>query len=777
MLFANAIPNWQCDWRSRQKCDEQTTRILLTPLDQKDLSEDILLRLAKRRLFPVDSWQIVRSLFQARAIDPRLTRHGWIADALLESIPPEGYPVARGGFLDAETVWPLLLGRTIGLTAEPSDLMALLRWSLDADATRRFTKTPPEHQAGIIEWLTQQAGPVAPVVLTCLGRWEGPDAIPLGLAAGVVFHPQTRGKLEKAAGKLEERFLAGQTPDPSILQRWTAAATDVVRALRHTDGRLHRQLLKRADDILSELGAESFAHLSDTSPLGFDQRLARFGELVADRVARADWNHAEELAAAKESVRRHDQSSLEGRRLERVQMALRLLRWLGTQDSQASAAPRSLSEAAADHLSDGGFADWARLTLRAGDAVGELSESYARLFDAVTRVRERQAQQFARLLVDWTAADSPADDLVPVEKILEQFVAPLAAERPVLVIVIDGMSVAVCRELLSDLVRREWIPLCESGRTQNRPGLATIPSVTEYSRTSLLCGRLERGTSADEQAGFSQHPALVAQCRAGSPPVLFHKASLQESQDAVLAKEVRDSIQSSHRRVVGVVVNAVDDHLLKGDQIDTRWSHDEIRVLPALLHEARNAGRLVVLVSDHGHILDCRADFRPAEGGERWRTAAGEPAADEMLVRGPRVSGRRATTDRALERASPLRHQKERLPRRPLAAGDGGADRRLVRYGQSAAGMASTTRRRSRLVGRAAHRPGRRTAGPAIETRPTAETRHALRFAPARGDKTRGAPNTGSGELIRRGSGACLARQFMTNRNGWPDAVSRATMS
>ena len=122
------------------------------------------------------------------------------------------------------------------------------------------------------------------------------------------------------------------------------------------------------------------------------------------------------------------------------------------------AAPRSLSAAAADHLSDGGFADWARLSLRAGDAVGELSESYARLFDAVTRVREQQAQQFARLLVDWTAADSAADDLVPVEKILELFRRTLAAE---------AACAGDChrrnercrlpRELFTHLARREWI--------------------------------------------------------------------------------------------------------------------------------------------------------------------------------------------------------------------------------------------------------------------------------------------------------------------------------
>jgi hypothetical protein len=621
----------------RQKADGQFTKILLTPLAEQELGDDIMVRLAKRRLFPIDSWQIVRSLFQARTLDPRLTGHAWIADVLLESMPSEGYPPARGGFLDAETVWPLVLAQTIGLTAETPDLVALLRWSLDADSIRRYSQTLPEHQDRIIDWLTQQSGPVARVVLKCVGHTNAPDAIPVGLASGIVFHPQARGKLERAAGKLEERFLAGQSPDASVMRKWTAAATDVVRALRHTDHRVYRQVLQRTDEILLELGADNFAHLSDTSSLGFDQRLAQFGRLLSERIASADWSHSDALIVAKDSVRAHDQSLLEGRRIERIQMASRLLRWLGTHDVQVPAPPRSLSEAAADHLSNGGFVDWARLSLRAGDAVGELSEAYARLFAAVTRVREQQASQFARLLVDWTAADRRAGDLVPVEQFLEEIVAPLAAHRPVLLIVIDGMSVAVCRELLTDLARRDWIPLCEASRVQNRPGLATIPSVTEYARTSLLCGRLQRGAAADEQAGFAQHPALLAQCRAANPPVLFHKVSLQESQDAVLAKEVRETIQSSHRRIVGVVVNAVDDHLLKGDQIDTRWSHDEIRVLPALLYEARNAGRLVVLVSDHGHILDCQTDFRPADGGERWRTAIGEPAADEFLVRGRRV--------------------------------------------------------------------------------------------------------------------------------------------
>jgi cell division septation protein DedD len=101
---------------------------------------------------------------------------------------------------------------------------------------------------------------------------------------------------------------------------------------------------------------------------------------------------------------------------------------------------------------------------------------------------------------------------------------------------------------------------------------------------------------------------------------------------------VRKEIGSAHRKVVGVVVNAVDDNLLKGQQIDVRWSRDEIKVLPALLHEARMARRLVILVSDHGHVLDCQTQARPCEGGERWRAATGKPAADELLIEGQRVA-------------------------------------------------------------------------------------------------------------------------------------------
>ena len=315
-------------------------------------------------------------------------------------------------------------------------------------------------------------------------------------------------------------------------------------------------------------------------------------------------------------------------------MAMRLVRWIMDRDDTQEF--KSLAEAASQHLAEGGFVDWARLTLRSGDPVRELSEAYAKLFDFVTSIRERQSRRFAELLQDWTASKTSDDTIVPVEQVLDRIVAPIATHKPVLVIVVDGMSVAVFRELMADVLGHDWVLLAEEG-IGLRPAMATVPSVTEVSRTSLLCGGLMQGHSANEKSGFAEHPALLRACRSGFPPVLFHKAALHESDDASLAADIRKEIGSSHRRIVGVVVNAVDDHLLKGEQIDTRWSRDEIKVLPVLLHEAKTAGRTVIMISDHGHILDCNAKGQAYEGGERWRMDEGNPADGELRIKGPRV--------------------------------------------------------------------------------------------------------------------------------------------
>jgi PglZ domain len=619
-----------------QDDDGMAITVLITSLDERVIGDDILVRLARRRLFPIDSWQIVKLLFQARAIDPRVTQHGWMAEHLLEAIPADGFPPAPGGFLDAETVWSILLNQRIGFVSDRPDLLALLQWSINTESIAQFQATPVSFRQTATEWLTQQVGPAAEAVLHCIAANKHPDTLAVGLAAGVVFNGAAAGQLDKAAGKLEERYLGGKTLDGEIIDRWHAAATEVV-SLQLTDAQLKRRQLNRADEILREVQADAYAYLSRTSPLGFDQRLARFGTLLSAIVLDSTPASLELLIAARQEILGHDQAQRERRRLDRIDMALRLIQWLTRVDAAATSSYQSLAEAAAHHLAEGGFVDWARLSLRGGEPVRELSEAYARLFNKVTAIREQQARQFAELLRDWTDAGSVGDGVIPVERILDELVAPLAAQARLLVIVLDGMSAAVCRELVGDITRQDWVVLCKQAREANRPGLAALPSITEVSRTSLLCGQLRPGNATVEKSGFAEHPGLRAHCRSGSMPILFHKSSLQEADDTSLAAEVRGEIAAAHRRVVGVVVNAVDDYLLKGEQIDTRWSCEEIKVLPTLLHEAKSARRIVILLADHGHVLDHQTQGRPHEGGERWRIDDGNFAADEVQMTGSRV--------------------------------------------------------------------------------------------------------------------------------------------
>ncbi len=624
---------------------DETTTVLVTDLDDHDISDDILVRLKPRKLIPLDSWQIVKALFQVRAVDPRVTRYGWMADSLMDLIPPNGYPPVATGFLDAETVWGIVLDHYLGLTGYSLDLLAVLKWSIDPKNVERFCSAPQMIQEATSEWLVSTAGPTVAAVLNCAARASTSnglaEALPLGLAAGVVFNKATKGKLERAIGKLEEKYFDGHAPEYSIVERWSAAATEVVR-LQLNDVRVKQSLLQRADEILREVGADAFAYLSDTSPIGFDLRLADFGKQLSMSIAGSKFDF-ETLIEARNSISQHDRYSRERRRLERVDMAMRLVRWLG--ESQSRDEVKSLADAACRHLNEGGYIDWARLTLRSGDPVRELSEAYAQLFDKVTTAREVDSLRFAELLRDWTAAKSTDETIVPVEQVLERMVAPIAAVKPVLVVVIDGMSVAVFRELMADVLGHDWVLLAEEG-VGVRPALATVPSVTEVSRTSLLTGKLAQGHAPNEKVGFAEHPALLKTCRSGFPPVLFHKASLQETDDSSLAADIRKEIGSAHRKIVGVVVNAVDDHLLKGEQIDTRWSRDEIKVLPVLLHEAKMANRTVILLSDHGHILDCNAKGKQYEGGERWRYASGQSS---VVSDQSGTENRKLTTDNSPE--------------------------------------------------------------------------------------------------------------------------------
>ena len=614
-----------------------TAKVLLTDLPKEQIDSDILVRVARRKFRPIHNWQIIRELFQARYIDPRIAEQGWIAELLLDLAPLEGYPPVPSGVLDAETVWGILLEQQMGLAVARPDLIGLLKWSMEREIVERFKGAAEAFRRAAAEWIEQSAGPATRAVLSCAEANERPDALPVGLALGVIFSKDAAGELDRAAGRIE-KYVGETRLSEQVAQRWAAAADEVVR-LHMPNARARATWLQRADEILEAVEGDSHAFLSSTSPRGFSQRLARYGQALSSVVDTHTTEVPEPVNEAFRHVADHAQTQWDqgSRQLQRVEMSARLLRWLVRQRRDEALEPGSLVEAAHAHGLAGGFVDWARYSLRGGEQVRELSEAYAGLLTQVERIREQQNRQFAKLLRDWTAAGSAAEGVIPVERVLAEVVAPLAAHAPVLVLVIDGMSFAVFRELVEAITRQDWVEIRREDRGPIWPAIAALPSLTEACRTSLLCGKLRRGQAGDEKAGFAEHPELLPHCRGDSPPKLFHKDALQGSDEATPATNVIKAIESSHRRIVGVIINAVDDHLLKGDQLDIRWTGEQIKILPTLLYEAKSAGRLVVMLSDHGHVLDCHSQCRQGDGGDRWRKDNGSPAEDEVQIAGERV--------------------------------------------------------------------------------------------------------------------------------------------
>ena len=245
-------------------------------------------------------------------------------------------------------------------------------------------------------------------------------------------------------------------------------------------------------------------------------------------------------------------------------------------------------------------------------------------------VRRAQLDQaFARKLATWTEGSGTTSDLLLVENLMERVAKPVAKRRLPLILVIDGMSVAAGCDLAAELATSGlWL---EAGRRKDgrEPVLATVPSVTSISRTSLLTGKLRSGGQPEEKAGFA---AFWGNQKAR----LFHKGDLAADPGQRLNPQVRDALLNPDT-IVGVVLNTIDDMLNPGRQgNESHWEVDQVAYLKPVLDETRRAGRPVILTADHGHVLDRGRPVHAAQSeSARYRT--GMPGDGEITVRGPRV--------------------------------------------------------------------------------------------------------------------------------------------
>ncbi len=605
--------------------------VVLTPLATHEIAEDIAARLARARVFQPEGWDIVRQLFQAKETDARLGRFAWMPQYLIDGVAQGPYPPVANGFLGLETAWQEVLQRLLHITAARPDTVALLEWSMTAGADATLDQLPPAARADVLRWLSETAGIAGEMVLGCVEAGRTVDALPLGLVCAVVFAPEGEGQaaLGQAAIRLE-RFVNDKHIGVPEGRAWARAAEQVVRAAGLETA---RATLDRADALLRDLRVAEFAHLSDLLPAALDQRMHHFALALSAHVAEPSEANLAQVELQADRVLRHTLMAAQPPRAERVGMARRLARWM-------LAAPQSvtsLPNAVAWQADEGAFVDWARFRLLGGDEIPELSQAYGACREALIARRNKFDKPFAQALIEWNANKPSAyGRLVPVESVLEHVVAPIAAAHPTLLLVMDGLSISIFRELFARCASHGWAEMVSADLGRPLVGVAALPTVTEVSRTSLLCGRLTLGVAAQERSGFASHAALLAHSRAGAPPRLFHKADLADSTN--LATEVRAAIADPHQRVIGVIYNAVDDHLSGPDQLHQRWTLEDLRLLLPLLREAREARRVVVITADHGHLLeDSTTQLSNGSESDRWRPGTDSRAPHEVTVSGGRV--------------------------------------------------------------------------------------------------------------------------------------------
>lgn len=601
--------------------------VVLTDAEHHALGEDLLARAAGRRVHRLDRWVTVCQMFGATHPSASLARRPHLADALIEAQPLAGYPKVTNRALDLETATAALVRASLGIADDVDDLAGFIAWASRPEAAGRLAGS------GLVlddlgPALLDRFGPGVVAVVRVVQAGHADDLVPLGLIAGVVETAGADG--ERTAVRLDERLDRARL-DSAARAAWGAGAVALVRVT--TDRARTSRWLERAEALLASYDANDLAHHSALLRSGFNQRIARAAAaLTAWQGAPGDRPLADAAEAAIGSVEAHRDHDREPERAYRLRMAARLVR---RGDLRLAPSP-DLAALATNYQRDGAWLDAARVVVSRGDGDPTLDALCSRLAADADDARAEDGATVARHLAD--AAHQLPPSVVGVEEVLDRVVGPLADQRPVLVLVLDGLGLPTFCDLVDHIEAAGWAQYRPADRAEAPVGVAVLPTVTEVSRTSLLSGKLRRGDDGSERRAFADHPSLRAASRADAPPQLFHKRDLRAGGLDTRSNPVLDAIADSRRRVVGLVLNNVDERLKDVTQPVAGWDFDHLDPIRDVLAAARLGDRVVVLTADHGHVLDRGAEASEGGGGgDRWRPATRPAATGEVEVAGPRV--------------------------------------------------------------------------------------------------------------------------------------------
>lgn len=655
-------------WQRHQAADRDGDSVLVVTgsVPASQIGWDIRAHALGHGVYGVDRAEIVKYLFGATDLDPRMAGERWLLDALVEAEPVDGWPRAGSVLTRDRAVGALLTARLrLGDTSAGTldlDTDVLFAWTRDPAGPQRFAGLSQAERDGLSAWLAEAVGPAAVTLLTLAADGRGQDALPLGVLASAALTSTASEATGFALGTLFgsalttfEALRPFSEAAVGVLTRWIAQAEGSGNRRTDVRGRVF-DVLDRADQLAEEARLSPMIGADPLLPAGYRARLRRLATLLDGAAPMAE--------AALRELTEHQLALLYADSTHRARTAVRLVRWLDEPLTPATSVARSVHS----HLNSSAWVDAAVGILAEGDTGRDpvVSDAYQRLVDTVRTRRTRLDEEFARRLVVWTESasqEAPGDALL-IEDVLAEAVVPLSRPLPVaresgdtavagekdarnrergrpLILVLDGMSANVALQLVAGLDRRVWTEVVpKPGPEQEasrRAAVAMLPTVTTVSRASLLSGQPAEGGQSVERAGFT---AFWKRRHRGAR--LFHKGGYEGPDGHRLAPELLDALASDD--VVAVVVNTVDDTLADGREgARGQWRPEDVGKLPDLLNAARDYGRSVVLVSDHGHVLergprDVQQTAVEGARGARWRT--GEPGDGEVALFGPRVHPR-----------------------------------------------------------------------------------------------------------------------------------------
>jgi hypothetical protein len=600
---------------AQQHTDEREVLVVITPLGRRDLGKDVLSRMTHRRLFGFDPWEAAGTVFGAHRVDPMLRPRRSLGDALLKHAARVNKATETSGVITEDSAWSSLLRDAFGLPEDFDRMSAWLTWSVahEPDARGLFVDEQALH-ADLCAYMRGRTGEVFDVVFGLLGDRLGQgrstrEVVALGLALRAAYEAEEEAGHDVERIKAITKFVAhceqalglkgkeGHAHAQAIAEAASSAYLDLTR---HDDAAA-RVVVDGLDRLFAEHDASDIAAFSRAARQGWAARLGRLEHAFVS-------GDPDEINQALDALREHDDARRNPSLVRLIGDAARLA-YKYREPAWELPGSGDLAAMARDYIDSSSFEDRIRETLASHDGGDEKATA---LIEQVMilgrRIRVESNRDFARTLSkSLSKHTSGPSGVIPIHQVLERVVAPLASSGRVLMLVLDGMSWAVARALLEDDVFdawNTWVPADDEG--VHTPMFAAVPSLTRLSRASLLCGAVRSGGQDVEKKGFEGNHRLRSALPKGHRAELFHMGELSGSGAGAIGEKVRDAMRDSRVRVVGVVLNAIDDQLSGALQVSIDWHVDAITPLRSLLELAREEKRAVVFTSDHGHVIDYR---------------------------------------------------------------------------------------------------------------------------------------------------------------------------